>query len=82
MPWLDTIDELNDNLDLNLVTENYNTIGVFLVSLLGCIPKKNESKTIQYGNVTFKIEEVKERWIGKLKYAYKKRLLVKQAKGI
>lgn len=62
-----SIDELNDNLDLNLVSENYNTIGGFLVSLLGCIPKKNENKTIQYGNVTFKIEEVKERRIGKIK---------------
>ncbi|MBU3188967.1 hemolysin family protein [Clostridium bowmanii] len=62
-----SIDELNDNLDLNLVSENYNTIGGFLVSLLGCIPKKNENKTIQYGDVTFKIEEVKERRIGKIK---------------
>lgn len=62
-----SIDELNDNLDLNLVSENYNTIGGFLVSLLGCIPKKNENRTIQYGNVTFKIEEVKERRIGKIK---------------
>jgi len=62
-----SIDELNDNLDLNLVSQNYNTIGGFLVSLLGAIPKKNENKTIQYGNVTFKIEEVKERRIGKIK---------------
>lgn len=62
-----SIDELNDNLDLNLVSENYNTIGGLLVSLLGCIPKKNESKTIEYANVIFKIEEVKERRIGKIK---------------
>jgi putative hemolysin len=62
-----SIDELNDNLDLNLVSENYNTIGGFLVSLLGCIPKNNENKTIEYGNVIFKIEEVKERRIGKIK---------------
>ncbi|MBZ9622018.1 hemolysin family protein [Clostridium sp. FP2] len=62
-----SIDDLNDNLDLNLVSENYNTIGGFLVSLLGCIPKKNENKTIEYGNVIFTIEEVKERRIGKIK---------------
>ncbi|MGK0465084.1 hemolysin family protein, partial [Clostridium sp.] len=62
-----SIDELNDNLHLTLVSENYNTIGGFLVSLLGCIPKKNENKTIEYGNVIFKIEEVKERRIGKIK---------------
>jgi putative hemolysin len=62
-----SIDELNDNLHLELVSENYNTIGGFLVSLLGRIPKKNENKTIEYNNVIFKIEEVKERRIGKIK---------------
>jgi len=62
-----SIDELNDHLDLNLVSEQYNTIGGFLISLLGCIPKINENKTIEYGNVVFKIEEVKERRIGKIK---------------
>ncbi len=62
-----SIDELNDYLELNLVSENYNTIGGFLVSLMGCIPKKNENKTIEYENVIFKIEEVKERRIGKIK---------------
>ena len=62
-----SIDELNDHLDLNLVSEQYNTIGGFLISLMGCIPKMNENKTIEYGNVIFKIEEVKERRIGKIK---------------
>jgi putative hemolysin len=62
-----SIDELNDNLDLNLVSKNYNTIGGFLVSLLGCIPNNNENETIEYENVIFKIEEVKERRIGKIK---------------
>ncbi|MFT5871516.1 MAG: putative hemolysin [Clostridium sp.] len=62
-----SIGELNDNLDLNLVSKNYNTIGGFLVSLMGCIPNHNENKTIVYENVIFKIEEVKERRIGKIK---------------
>ena len=62
-----SIDELNDHLDLNLVSEQYNTIGGFLISLLGRIPKKNENKTIEYDNIIFKIEEVKERRIGKIK---------------
>ena len=62
-----SIDELNDHLDLNLVSKQYNTIGGFLISLMGCIPKINENKTIEYGNVIFKIEEVKERRIGKIK---------------
>jgi len=62
-----SLDELNDNLDLNLISKNYNTIGGFLISLMGCIPKKNENKTIEYGDVIFKIEEVKQRRIEKIK---------------
>lgn len=62
-----SIGELNDNLDLNLVSKNYNTIGGFLVSLMGFIPNHDENKTIVYENVIFKIEEVKERRIGKIK---------------
>ena len=62
-----SLDELNDNLDLNLISENYNTIGGFLISIMGCIPKKNENKTIEYGDVIFKIEEVKQRRIEKIK---------------
>ena len=62
-----SLDELNDNLDLNLFSKNYNTIGGFLISLMGCIPKKNENKTIEYGDVIFKIEEVKQRRIEKIK---------------
>ncbi len=62
-----SLDELNDNLDLNLFSKNYNTIGGFLISLMGCIPKINENKTIEYGDVVFKIEEVKQRRIEKIK---------------
>lgn len=62
-----SLDELNDHLNLNLMSKNYNTIGGFLISLIGCIPKKNETKTIEYGNVIFKIEQVKQRRIEKIK---------------
>ncbi|MBZ9609191.1 hemolysin family protein [Clostridium estertheticum] len=62
-----SLDELNDHLDLNLMSKNYNTIGGFLISLIGCIPKKNETQTIEYGNVIFKIEQVKQRRIEKIK---------------
>jgi len=62
-----SLDDLNDNLDLNLISKNYNTIGGFLISLMGCIPKINENKTIEYGDVIFKIEEVKQRRIERIK---------------
>lgn len=62
-----SLDDLNEHLDLNLVSKDYNTIGGFLISLMGCIPKKNEEKTIEYEDVIFRIEEVRERRIEKIK---------------
>lgn len=61
------LDELNEHLHLNLVSKTYDTIGGFLISLLGRIPKKNESKSIEYGDIIFEIEEVKKRRIEKVK---------------
>lgn len=62
-----SLDDLNEHLDLNLVSKDYNTIGGFLISLMGCIPKKNEEKIIEYEDVIFRIEEVRERRIEKIK---------------
>lgn len=62
-----SLDELNDHLHLDLESEDYDTLGGFLISALGHIPKKNEQKTIEYGNVIFKIEEVKEKRIEKVR---------------
>jgi len=61
------LDELNEQLDLNLVSKDFNTIGGFLIGILGYIPNENEEKTIEYGNAIFKIEEVKENRIKKIK---------------
>lgn len=61
------LDELNEHLDLNLECESYDTIGGFLINMMGRIPKKDEDKIIEYDNVIFKIEEVKERRIEKVK---------------
>jgi putative hemolysin len=61
------LDDLNDHLDLNLVSEKCDTVGGFLVSLMGSIPKIGEEKTVEYENVVFKIEEVKEKRIEKIK---------------
>lgn len=62
-----SLDELNDHLHLDLESENYDTVGGFIINALGHIPKKDEQKTIEYGNVIFKIEEVKEKRIEKVR---------------
>ncbi|WP_010240758.1 hemolysin family protein [Clostridium arbusti] len=59
--------ELNEHLHLNLVSKTYDTIGGFLISLMGRIPKKNEAKSIEYENIIFQIEEVKKRRIERVK---------------
>lgn len=61
------IDEVNELLNLHLQSENSDTIGGFVVNLLGSIPKENEENTIEYENVIFKIEKVSEKRIEKLK---------------
>ncbi|WP_298844792.1 hemolysin family protein [Clostridium sp.] len=62
-----SLDDLNEHLDLNLVSKDYNTIGGFLINLMGCIPKINEERTVEYEDVVFRIEEVRERRIEKIK---------------
>lgn len=62
-----SLDDLNDHLHLNLVSKSYDTVGGFLVSMLGRIPKKDEEKVIEYENIIFQIEEVKKKRIEKVK---------------
>lgn len=54
-------------LNLNLQSENSDTIGGFVVDLLGSIPRDDEENTIEYENITFKIEKVNEKRIEELK---------------
>ena len=61
------IDELNDKLSLNIISKDVNTIGGFLIGVLGYIPNKDEKKTVEYENATFKIEEVNGNRIKKIK---------------
>lgn len=63
------IDDLNDELLLNLESEEHETIGGLIIDLLGEIPDENESeeRIVEIDNCTFKIESVKERRIDKVK---------------
>lgn len=62
-----TIDELNDKLHLNLRCDDYETISGFLIDKLGRIPLRQEDSVIEHDNIVFKIEEVKEKRIEKVK---------------
>ncbi|GIM28857.1 hypothetical protein CPJCM30710_15230 [Clostridium polyendosporum] len=62
-----SIDDINDYLHLNIQSEHSETIGGFLVNIIGRIPKGAEEKVIEYGNVVFKIEEATKKRIEKIK---------------
>ncbi len=61
------IDELNESLNLSLESHDIDTVGGFVISLMGSIPADDENPTIKYENLTFKIEKVNEKRIEKLK---------------
>ncbi len=62
-----TIDEVNELLGTNLKTTqiDYDTIGGFILEILGKIP--NEKDVIKYENLKFTIEEVENRRIKKIR---------------
>lgn len=61
------IDEVNESLNLNLPSDDIDTIGGFVVTLLGTIPKDDDDSTVEYDNLKFKIEKVNEKRIEELK---------------
>ena len=62
-----TIDELNDSLDLDISSENYDTISGLLIDTMGEIPTEGDDRTIEIDNMVFKIESVKKKRIEKIK---------------
>lgn len=52
-----SIDEVNQFLNLNLHSQYSDTIGGFLIDIIGSIPIEGEKKTIEYNNITFIIEK-------------------------
>jgi len=63
------LDHLNEAVGLNLNSDNIETIGGFLIDILGEIPDDDDPQEhiIEYENCIFKIESVKERRIEKIR---------------
>ena len=59
------IDELNEMIGVNIESEDFDTIGGFIVGEFGYIPEVNE--TIEYDGIKFVIEEVDRNRIEKLR---------------
>lgn len=63
------LDDLNDEFDLNLESEEHETIGGLIIDYLGEIPEENETeeRIVEIGDCVFKVESVKDRRIEKIK---------------
>lgn len=67
-----SIDEINERLDLKLPSEHYDTVGGFVVDLIGSIPKEDEEHIVEYENLTFKVEKIDEKRIELIKVCIQK----------
>lgn len=61
-----SINEVNDFLHLELESEHSDTISGFIIDILGDIPSETELPTVNFENITFKIQEVKDKRIEKV----------------
>ncbi|MBR2002001.1 MAG: HlyC/CorC family transporter [Firmicutes bacterium] len=69
------LDDISDELEIHLDSENHETIGGLIIELLGEIPDEEEDEgvVVEYENYTFTIVEIKDRRIEKLKMEIHKR---------
>lgn len=67
IPGLLSINEFNDYFNEHIESENYDTMSGFIIETIGRIPEGTDEKNIEYKNLIFKIEEVKEKRIEKIK---------------
>lgn len=61
------LDEVEEITGLEFPEGDYDTLGGFVISLLGYLPEDGEMNTAEYENVRFTVLNVEERRIGKIK---------------
>jgi len=62
-----SLDAVQDYLDVELPIEEYETLSGFLVGQLGRIPGKDDKPSLEFNSLVFKVEEVDEKRIAKVK---------------
>ncbi|NRY63157.1 hemolysin family protein [Clostridium beijerinckii] len=67
IPGMLSISDFNDYFNVHIESENYDTMSGFIIESIGRIPEGTDEKNIEYKNLIFKIEEVKEKRIEKIK---------------
>jgi putative hemolysin len=59
--------EVEDILDIELPTQDYDTLSGFIIGQLGYIPRVDERPAIEYDNIVFGVDEMDDRRIVKVK---------------
>lgn len=62
-----SLERVGEFLDVELPVEEYDTLSGFLIGQLGRIPGKEEKPVIEFNGLVFKVEEVEEKRIAKVK---------------
>ncbi|WP_454053133.1 hemolysin family protein [Clostridium sp. Marseille-Q7071] len=62
-----SLDDFSDYFHIDIESDNYDTVNGFIVDLLGRIPETTEEENIEYENLIFKLEQIKEKRIEKIK---------------
>ena len=62
-----SLERVRDLLELDLPIEDYDTLSGFLIGQLGRIPGEEESPVVEFDGVVFKVEEIMEKRIAKVK---------------
>lgn len=63
---LTTLEELNDELNIDIELDDIDTISGFLINLIGNIPSEKDENIIEYNNIIFKIDKLGEKRIEKI----------------
>jgi putative hemolysin len=62
-----SLDEVQEALDVDLPVEEYETLSGFLIGQMGRIPEKGDQSVIEFNQLVFKVEEVEEKRISRVK---------------
>lgn len=65
------LDEVEEILKVDLPTDDFDTLSGFIIGELGYIPAPHDRPSIEYGNITFAVEEMNERRIVKVRVIVK-----------
>lgn len=61
-----TLSDLEDQIGVNLDSEDYDTIAGLTLGILDRVPEHGETPEVQYKNIKIKVVQVEENWISKL----------------